>query len=56
MSRKSSLSTSAWNAPSDREKDTFESVAKRLEYDEDKKRLEKALGKLAKAKSEETRK
>ena len=34
-----------------RKADDFESVAKRLECDEDKERFEKKLGKLAKAKT-----
>lgn len=42
--------------PSPSKRDDFESVAKRLECDEDKGRFEKNLGKIAKAKPVEKQK
>lgn len=43
-------------AAKDKQKDDFESVAKRLECDDDKEAFEKNLGKIAKAKSAKYRK
>jgi hypothetical protein len=43
-------------ASKEKKSDDFESVAKRLECDEDKKRFEEKLGKLARAKSKQPKK